>query len=126
MKKTSVKRSTQTKKGQKKLLQKVKTQKTIVHKKKSLKASLVKNGVANRAANLVKKVVQNNIDTSLLKVSPNMQKTLEAIVSKIEKTPARIQDLQALACRVLKHATEINESLKQKITGTVVTNKTKI
>lgn len=75
---------------------------------------------ANKAASIVKKVVQDNIDATLLKLSPNMQKTLDALVSKIEQTPVHIQDFQALACRVLKHANEINESIKQKIITTSV------
>lgn len=80
----------------------------------------VKVSVSNvtKAATIVKKVVQNNIDASLLKLSPNMQKTLDSIVSKIEQTPVHIQSLQALACRVLQHANEINENLKQKIATT--------
>jgi hypothetical protein len=79
----------------------------------------------SRAASMVKKVVQNNIDASLLKLSPNMQKTLDSIISKIEQTPLRIQDFQALACRILKHANEINETLKQKTEASVAKLKAK-
>ena len=71
-----------------------------------------------RAASMVKKAVKSNIDATLLKLSPNMQKTLDTIVRKIENTPLKIQDFQGLACRVLLHANEISQSLKQKVVKT--------
>jgi hypothetical protein len=83
--------------------------------KKGKNSSAVK--AVKSAATKVKEAVINNIDASLLKLSPNMQKTLDTIVNKIEQTPVHIEDLRALACRVLKHANEINQNLKQKITS---------
>jgi hypothetical protein len=94
------------------------TTKAGAAKKVTVKDIKVSVSNVSKAATIVKKVVQNNIDASLLKLSPNMQKTLDSIVSKIEQTPAHIQSLQALACRVLQHANEINENLKQKIATT--------
>lgn len=116
-KKVQVKNSTQSKKA--------KSKKQTSEKNMKSKSINMITQPANKAAIIVKKVVKNNIDASLLKLSPNMQKTLDAIVSKIEKTPAHIQDFQALACRVLKHANEISETLKQKISRTTVSPKSK-
>lgn len=57
----------------------------------------------------------SQLDASLIKLSPQLQSKMDALLAKIEKTPAGLQDLQALATRVLKHAFEMSETLKKKV-----------
>lgn len=56
--------------------------------------------------------LQKSVDTVLLKLPPKLQANIDQILKSMDVTPLRLQELQALGYRILKHATEISDSLK--------------
>jgi hypothetical protein len=58
------------------------------------------------------KGIQKSVDAALLSLPPKVQANIDQVLKSLDKSPFRIQDLQALGYRILKHASEISEAIK--------------
>ena len=84
---------------------KVKKRATTTAKSRSLK-------VKPTSAKDVCKGIQRSVDSVLLSIPPKMQSNIDQVLKSIEVSPHLLQDLRTLGYRILKHATEISETLK--------------
>lgn len=84
--------------------QKIKKQKTSTEKNNSLfkpnPAKSVRNGI------------QKSVDNALMSLPPKVQANIDQVLKSLDGNPFKFPDLQALGYRILKHATEISETLK--------------
>lgn len=78
--------------------------------------------VKTKSAKEVCKGIQKSVDSALLSFPPKMQANIDQVMRTLDVSPIRLQDLRALGYRILKHATEISETLKG---TTIVTKKTR-
>jgi hypothetical protein len=81
-----------------------------IKKKSSSKTSALK--VKSASARVLAKVVPKNVDSTLLSLPPRLQANVDQVLKSLDMSPFRLQDLQALGYRILKHAGEISEAIK--------------
>ena len=55
------------------------------------------------------------VDSNLLKFPPKVQANIDQVLKTLDVSPLRLQDLQALGYRILKHASEISATLKASV-----------
>jgi hypothetical protein len=88
------------------------TLKRNASRKKTLTAKKSKTKSSPRAAKSFSAGLQKSVDSALLILPPKVQANIDQVLKSIDVSPLRLQDLRTLGLRVLKHATEISESLK--------------
>jgi hypothetical protein len=69
-------------------------------------------GVKSNSAKEVCKGIQKSVDAALLSLPPKVQANIDQVMKSLDVSPIRLQDLRALGYRILKHATEISDTLK--------------
>ncbi len=82
---------------------------------KSAKNGKTKISVHDKTKANYKQLDGRLIDGALSKITPQLQSAIDAIIKRVEGSPLVLQDLQALGLRVLKHASEISEVIKKKV-----------
>lgn len=66
-----------------------------------------------KSSNSVCKGIQKSVDSVLLSLPPKVQANIDQMLKSLDRGPFRFQDLQALGYRILKHASEISETLNR-------------
>lgn len=99
---------------------------TKIIKKKSVSAQ--RNNQVDKKINSkgsVYRDIQKSLDSALLILPPKVQANIDLALKSLERSAFRLQDLRSIGYRVLQHATEISNTLKETTSISKLRKKTK-
>ena len=80
--------------------------------KKSLKAKSSSLRLTKKSSTSVCREIQKSVDNALLILPPKVQANIDQALKSLERSAFQLQDLKSIGYRVLQHAVEISDAMK--------------